>query len=119
MVSVITAEKPVLRKGNNHHQESGIDFNFLKKAFFTLRSVSHPLRKKILHLLEEHRRLAVTEIYVKLRVPQSVASQHLSVLRASGTVRTEREGKFVYYSLNKGRVLEIAHLIEELAEAEA
>ena len=116
MVSVTTAEKPFIRKSHYLNKGAEIDFNFLKKAFFTLRSVSHPLRKKILHLLEENSRLAVTEIYVKLRVPQSVASQHLSILRASGTVKTEREGKFVYYSLNKGRFSEIAHLIEELAE---
>ena len=91
-----------------------LDFDVMKKAFFTLRSVSHPLRKKILHLLEKNGPLTVTEIYIKLRLEQSVASHHLSVLRTAGAVKTERDGKFVHYSLNKERISAIANHIKGL-----
>lgn len=91
------------------------NFEMMKRAFFTLRSVAHPVRKKILALLERCGRLTVTEIYIKLRVEQSVASTHLAILRAAGTVKTERNGKFIYYSLNKDRIAEIAHYVEGLA----
>ena len=88
----------------------------MKKAFFTLRSVSHPLRKKILNLLEKESGLTVTEIYIRLRIEQSVASQHLSVLRSTGVVKTKRDGKFVHYYLNRDRMEEIANHVEGLIQ---
>jgi DNA-binding transcriptional ArsR family regulator len=59
--------------------------------------------------------MTVTEIYVKLRLEQSVASQHLAILRSAGVVKTERNGKFIYYSVNRSRVGQIFSLVEELA----
>ena len=67
-------------------------------------------------MLEENKKLTVTEIYVKLRLEQSVVSQHLAILRRAGVVKTTRDGKFIYYSLNKERIAEIADLVEELAD---
>ena len=66
-------------------------------------------------LLEDQGQMTVTEIYVKLRLEQSVASQHLAILRNAGVVKTERDGKFIYYSLNNERIAELADLVEELA----
>ena len=59
--------------------------------------------------------MTVTDIYVKLRLEQSVASQHLAILRRAGVVVTQRQGKYIYYSLNKDRLEQISGLIEELA----
>ncbi len=92
-----------------------IDYNQLRKAVLVLRSVNHKLRQSIIQLLDDNKRLTVTEIYVKLRLEQSVASQHLAILRRSGVVNTERDGKFIYYSLNHDRIEEIGNLVEELA----
>jgi DNA-binding transcriptional ArsR family regulator len=58
--------------------------------------------------------MTVTELYVKLRLEQSVASQHLAILRRSGVVITERHGKFIYYALDKERLNQISRLVEEL-----
>ena len=69
----------------------------------------------MIKLLEDHGKMTVTEIYVKLRLEQSVASQHLAILRNAEVVQTEREGKFIYYSLNEDRIAELADLVEELA----
>ena len=46
---------------------------------------------------------------------QSVASQHLAILRRAGVVTTERDGKFIFYSLNVERIREISKLAVELA----
>ena len=51
---------------------------------------------------------------MKLRLEQSVASQHLAVLRKAGFVTTTRDGKFIYYSVNAGRMLELNRFVEEL-----
>ena len=44
---------------------------------------------------------------VRLRLEQSVASQHLAILRKAGIVSTQRDGKFIYYSVNFKRLEEI------------
>lgn len=112
-------EKVVLSKGDGVEKDITLDYTILRKAVLTLRAVNHKLRKQIINLLEDNQRLTVTEIYVKLRLEQSVASQHLAILRRAGVVKTTRDGKFIYYSLNKKRIQEITELIDDLAQEEA
>ncbi|MCO5247800.1 MAG: metalloregulator ArsR/SmtB family transcription factor [Chitinophagales bacterium] len=90
------------------------DQEVLSKSVLILRAINHSLRQQIIRLLDENGRLTVTEIYVKLRLEQSVASQHLSLLRKSEVVITTRDGKFIYYSVDKNRIAEISKLLKEL-----
>ncbi len=91
-----------------------VDLHNLKKAAMVLRAINHKLRQQILKLIDESGRMTVTEIYVKLRLEQSVASQHLAILRKAGFVKTERDGKFIYYSVNTGRLEELNRFIKDL-----
>lgn len=93
-----------------------LDYAILKRAVLTLRAVNHPLRKEMMQLLEEKKKMTVTKLYVKLRIEQSVASQHLAILRKADVLSTERDGKFIYYAINAKRVEEISQLIEHLAQ---
>ena len=101
-----------LKKGNN---EIELDYAELRKAVLVLRAVNHKLRQRIIDLLEENEKMTVTDIYIKLRLEQSVASQHLAILRRAGVVATDRQGKFIYYSLDNERLSQISRLVEELA----
>jgi DNA-binding transcriptional ArsR family regulator len=92
-----------------------LDYVELRKAVLVLRAINHKLRQKMIDLLEENKRMTVTDIYVKLRLEQSVASQHLAILRKAGVVQTERNGKFIYYSLDKNRIGHISEIVEDLA----
>ena len=83
----------------------------IKKAALVLRAINHKLRQQILKQIDEHTRITVTELYVKLRLEQSVASQHLAILRRAGFVNTTREGKFIYYSVNHDRLKQVNELI--------
>lgn len=105
-----------LKLTNSSQGEIKLDYNTLRKAVLVLRSVNHKLRQSIIKLLEENEEMTVTELYVKLRLEQSVASQHLAILRRAGVVNTRREGKFIYYSLNTPRISEIASMIDELVD---
>lgn len=105
-------ETVVLKKGK---QDIELDYSELRKAVLVLRAVNHKLRQRIIDLLEENKQMTVTDIYIKLRLEQSVASQHLAILRRAGVVRTERQGKFIYYSLDHERLSQISRLVEELA----
>lgn len=91
-----------------------VDFVNLKKAAMILRALNHKLRQQIVKLIDENKRLTVTEIYIRLRLEQSVASQHLAILRRAGIVKTERDGKFIYYSINSSRVSHIMHCVDDL-----
>ncbi len=91
-----------------------LDYILLRKAVIVLRALNHKLRQSMIQLLEEGKRLTVTEIYVKLRLEQSVASQHLAILRRAGVVDTYRDGKYIYYTLNVDRLNELSDLIEKI-----
>jgi len=91
-----------------------IDVLKVKKAALILRAINHKLRQQIMRLIHENEKVIVTEIYKKLHLEQSVASQHLAILRQAGFVKTERDGKFIYYSVNYNRLKEIHYISTEL-----
>jgi len=97
-------------------QDLQLDYVELRKAVLVLRAVNHKLRQRIIDLLDEHHQMTVTDIYIKLRLEQSVASQHLAILRRAGIVITERQGKFINYALNKERLAQISQLVEDLTD---
>ncbi len=100
-------------------QETGeknkMDYVSVKNGAMTLRSINHKLRQQILKLLDENKQLNVTDIYVKLRLEQSVASQHLAILRRANIVSTERNGKQIKYSLNRNRIEQVALFVHEMS----
>jgi len=93
-----------------------VDFVNLKKAAMILRALNHKLRQQIVKLIDENKKLTVTEIYIKLRLEQSVASQHLAILRRAGIVKTNRDGKYIYYSVNNHRIEGIMNCVHSLTE---
>jgi DNA-binding transcriptional ArsR family regulator len=107
-------EVVALKKGKS---DILLDYAELRKAVLVLRAINHKLRQRVINLLEENQRMTVTDIYIKLRLEQSVASQHLAILRKAGVVQTERQGKYIFYTLDKERINQISRLVEELAIA--
>ena len=104
-------ETIILKKGQS---DIPLDYAELRKAVLVLRAINHKLRQRVIDQLDEHGKMTVTDLYVKLRL-QSVASQHLAILRRVGVVETTRQGKFIHYSLDKNRLEQIARLVDELA----
>jgi DNA-binding transcriptional ArsR family regulator len=86
----------------------------LNKSAQVLRAIRNKLRHEILHLIHEEGRLTVTEIFTKLKLTQSVASGHLSILKEARIVHTERYGKYIYYSINYHRLRQIHLHIEDI-----
>jgi DNA-binding transcriptional ArsR family regulator len=91
-----------------------VDYTSIKKAALILRAINHKLRQQILELLHHEEKITVTELYVKLRLEQSVASQHLAILRRAGIVKTTREGKFIWYSIDYNKVADIERYTKDL-----
>ncbi len=110
---------------SNRHQENRgeekenenplqIDYYNIKKASLILRALNHKLRQQIISIIAEQKKVTVTEIYIKLRLEQSVVSQHLAILRKSGIVITQRDGKFIYYKINTARIQAIDGFAKDL-----
>jgi DNA-binding transcriptional ArsR family regulator len=87
----------------------------IEKAAELLRAVAHHLRLKIIKLIDEKKEVNVNVIYSTLKIEQSITSQHLKILRGVDVVRTRRDGKKIYYSLNYER-LDAMHRGIELFE---
>jgi len=103
-------------KIQNKMRHEVMNYHELRKGVLVLRAMNHKLRQKMLEFLEDQVEATVTQVCIKLRLEQSVASQHLAILRRAGVVTTERQGKFIYYSINHDRLNQIRELVGELAE---
>lgn len=104
----------VLQPGTR--KELKVELLTLKKADIIIRALNHKLRLQIIRLLQDKGEMTVTEIYSKLKLEQSVASQHLAILRRAAIVNTRRDGKFIFYTLNTGRIEEIYNISKGLVQ---
>jgi DNA-binding transcriptional ArsR family regulator len=86
----------------------------IKKAGLILRAINHKLRQEMIQFIDGRGQVTVTELFVEMRMEQSVASQHLAILRRAGIVKTKREGKFMYYSLNLERLELLNQMVTDL-----
>ena len=93
-----------------------IDTPLFRKAAKNLKAVAHPLRQRILSHVHENKETIVTDLYKKLGLEQSVASQHLKWLREAGVVTTRRNGKQINYSVNHRRLAELETLAKEITK---
>jgi len=118
METTMSTNTLVIRKDEVTNDQIKLDYIAVKSAAMTLRAINHKLRQQIVKLLEENKRMNVTDIYVKLRLEQSVASQYLAILRRANIVETVREGKFIHYALNHERIAAVAKFVNELVNTD-
>jgi DNA-binding transcriptional ArsR family regulator len=64
-----------------------------------MRALSHPVRRRILHLTRCERMSAGTLVH-SLGLPAATVSEHLKVLRKTGLAIQEREGTWRFYRAN-------------------
>lgn len=95
-------------------EELLIDTALLNKARMTIRAIDHSLRQQMILLIHSNARMTVTEIYVRLRLEQSVTSQHLGILRKERFLLTERSGKYIFYSVNYQRIRQVQTIARDI-----
>lgn len=81
-----------------------------------LRALAHPLRLKILSFIDQNGTINVNKIYNTLRLEQSITSQHLRILRMAGLVGTQRDGKFIHYSIEYPKIANAVKAINKFLE---
>lgn len=98
----------------NEKKELVIDTIILKNGAMVYRAINNALRQRILRHLHKNGKMVVSNIYRELKIEQSVASQHLSILRTADFVRTRREGKYIIYYINYDRLNQLHHITKDL-----
>ena len=78
-----------------------------------LKSISHPLRLKILCLLQD-REMSVGEIREAVKTTNANISQHLSIMRNQGVVGTRREANFIYNRIADKRIISLINSLQTL-----
>lgn len=65
-----------------------------------LKALADPFRLQMVRALQAGA-MSVSDLALLLEIDLANASHHLRVLYNAGLVKTEREGKFIYYSLTE------------------
>ncbi|MDA8425630.1 MAG: metalloregulator ArsR/SmtB family transcription factor [Treponema sp.] len=81
----------------------------LKAEIF--KALAHPMRLLLLDKIKERPR-CVCELAAEVGIDKSVASKHLSQLKAAGLIEDEKRGTLVEYHLLAPCVLELAACAE-------
>lgn len=97
-----------IKTGLLHEEEA----EKLERIAYILKTVAHPMRLGIVHLLEMHPELSVTEICEKLGSEQSLTSHHLQNMRLKGILSSRRDGRTMQYTLKERDVSLIIECLE-------
>jgi ArsR family transcriptional regulator, lead/cadmium/zinc/bismuth-responsive transcriptional repressor len=87
------------------------DLTTAKKYFFS--ALSDETRLSILYALKENGNMCVNDICKATGKDQSLVSHHMSCLRNCGLVNTEKDGKFVVYSIKNELISQILDLSDK------
>lgn len=85
----------------------------VERASRSLKAISHPLRLKILCILED-KEVSVQEIVDVVGTSQSNISQHLAILRDKGVLTSRKDANRVYYRIGDPRILKLISMMQEV-----
>lgn len=81
---------------------------------FSLKALASNARMQMLILLGSRNRMSVGEMADYMELGTSTVSEHLKELRRAGFVSHKKEGKSVYYQLNKDSIVKRLDELKEL-----
>lgn len=78
-----------------------------------LKSMSHPIRLKILCLLQDGE-MTVGDIRDKVETTNANVSQHLNILRSQGIIDFRKDANFIYNRITDRRILDLIMNMQQL-----
>ncbi len=78
-----------------------------------LKSMSHPIRLKILCLLQD-KEMSVGDIRDQVETTNANVSQHLNILRAQGIIDFRKDANFIYNRITDKRILDLIMKMQKL-----
>jgi DNA-binding transcriptional ArsR family regulator len=93
------------------------------KSFYKIhaklcKSLAHPTRLHILDLLKSEIK-TVNELAAELGIAQANLSQHLTILRESGLVESNRIGSNVRYKIANPKIVEACNIVKQIVTEKA
>jgi len=85
----------------------------IEKISAMLKTMAHPLRLKILCLLEE-KEMSVGELQGVVKTTNANVSQHLNILRNQGIIAFRKDANFIYNRIEDPKILELIRNMREL-----
>jgi len=87
--------------------------NLINKNINLLKTIVEPNRLKILCVLKADR-LCECEIIECLKLRQNLISHHLSVLEKEKLIKSQKEGRKIFYSLNKREIRKLSNFLNKI-----
>jgi len=78
-----------------------------------MKSLSHPIRFKILCLLQDEE-VSVGDLVVRLDSSNSNISQHLNILRNQGVIDYRKDANYIYNRITDWRIIELIRKVHQL-----
>ena len=78
-----------------------------------LKSIAHPIRLKILCLLQE-KEMTVGDIRNEVQTTHANVSQHLGILRSHGIIDFRKDANFIYNRISDERITELIRTMRGL-----
>ena len=94
------------------------DSNRLEKVSDCLRTIAHPVRLRMVQLLMRGR-YSVGELASSCRVQNHMASEHLRLMQRAGLLRSQRDGRKIYYSISQDSLLGLMEKVESMFSEES
>ncbi|MBI3651745.1 MAG: winged helix-turn-helix transcriptional regulator [Acidobacteria bacterium] len=99
------------------NQKKATDLLLYEMQANICKAFAHPKRLQILDLLGDGE-MGVSELQEKLEVSKTNVSQHLTILKSAGVLKTRRSGKQTYCSLTIPEVKQACQLISKVLRAQ-
>jgi ArsR family transcriptional regulator len=72
-----------------------------------LKSLASEKRQEIMLLFMDRSEVTVNQVSELVGIGQSTASEQLAILKKAGLLFSRKEGKVVYYSTNKNKIMDL------------
>ncbi|MGE4619808.1 MAG: metalloregulator ArsR/SmtB family transcription factor [Planctomycetota bacterium] len=89
------------------------DSQHLEKASDCLRTIAHPVRLRMVQLLMRGR-YSVGELASSCKVQNHMASEHLRLMQRAGLLKSQRDGRKIYYSVSQKGLFGLMERVESL-----
>lgn len=90
-----------------------IAFDVLEAAAGVIKCLGHPLRLRLLDVMERVGEASVSELQLFTGATQAAVSEQLGILRGRNVVAARRDGAFMRYRITERRVAHILACVRE------
>ncbi len=96
-----------------HNAGEAMRYHKVEDLARLLKSMSHPIRLKILCLLQD-KELSVGEIRDSVETTGANITQHLNILRNQGIIEFRRDANFIYNRISDERIITLMQTMEQI-----